>query len=71
VRFTQDAKVHRRSVENLKPENKQPHDDIIEVENYKVDNCRIGIVSYDARRGRSMRLLNCWKAEGVKIGHVA
>jgi 2-oxoglutarate ferredoxin oxidoreductase subunit alpha len=46
VRFTQDAQVHRRIVGRLNAKINDHVDDIVEVENYNVDECKIGIVSY-------------------------
>jgi 2-oxoglutarate ferredoxin oxidoreductase subunit alpha len=70
VRFTQDAKVHRRIVENLNAKINNHTDDIIEVENYKVDNCRIGIVSYGCTSRAVYEAIELMEAQGVKIGHV-
>jgi len=70
VRFTQDARVHRRLVENLNAKINNHTDDIIEVENYKVDNCRIGIVSYGCTSRAVYEAVELMEAEGVKIGHV-
>jgi 2-oxoglutarate ferredoxin oxidoreductase subunit alpha len=70
VRFTQDAKVHRRIVENLNAKINNHTDDIIEVENCKVDNCRIGIVSYGCTSRAVYEAVELMEAQGVKIGHV-
>jgi 2-oxoglutarate ferredoxin oxidoreductase subunit alpha len=70
VRFTQDARVHRRLVENLNAKINNHTDDIIEVENYKVDNCRIGIVSYGCTSRAVYEAVELMEAEGVKIGYV-
>jgi 2-oxoglutarate ferredoxin oxidoreductase subunit alpha len=70
VRFTQDPAVHRRIVESLNAKINNHADDIIEVENYNVDGCEIGIVSFGCTSRAVYEAIERAEAEGIKVGHV-
>jgi 2-oxoglutarate ferredoxin oxidoreductase subunit alpha len=70
VRFTQDPLVHRRIVGKLNAKINNHADDIVEVENYKVDSCEIGIVSYGCTSRAVYEAAELAEAKGIKIGHV-
>ena len=70
VRFTQDPLVHRRIVGKLNAKINNNADDIIEVENYKVDNCDVGIVSYGCTSRAVYEAVESAEAKGIKIGYV-
>jgi 2-oxoglutarate ferredoxin oxidoreductase subunit alpha len=70
VRFTQDAAVHRRIMEALNAKINGHADDIVEVENYKVDDCEVGVVSFGCTSRGVYEAVERAEAEGVRVGHV-
>jgi 2-oxoglutarate ferredoxin oxidoreductase subunit alpha len=70
VRFTQDAQVHRRIVGRLNAKINDHVDDIVEVENYNVDKCRVGIVSYGCTSRAVYEAVERAEAEAIKVGFV-
>jgi 2-oxoglutarate ferredoxin oxidoreductase subunit alpha len=70
VRFTQDAQVHRRIVGNLNAKINDHADDIVEVENYNVDKCKLGIVSYGCTSRAVYEAVERAEAEAIKVGSV-
>jgi 2-oxoglutarate ferredoxin oxidoreductase subunit alpha len=70
VRFTQDPLVHRRIVGNINAKINNHADDIIEVECYNVDKCKVGIVSYGCTSRAIYEAVERAEAEGSKVGFV-
>ena len=70
VRFTQDAQVHRRIVGRLNAKINDHADDIVEVENYNVDKCKVGIVSYGCTSRAVYEAVERAEAEAIKVGFV-
>jgi 2-oxoglutarate ferredoxin oxidoreductase subunit alpha len=70
VRFTQDPVVHRRMVERLNAKINDHVDDIVEVEDYNVDDCAVGVVSYGCTSRAVYEAVELAEAEGVRVGHV-
>jgi 2-oxoglutarate ferredoxin oxidoreductase subunit alpha len=70
VRFTQDAQVHRRIVGRLNAKINDHVDDIVEVENYNVDKCKVGIVSYGCTSRAVYEAVESAEAEAIKVGFV-
>jgi 2-oxoglutarate ferredoxin oxidoreductase subunit alpha len=70
VRFTQDAAVHRRMIEKLNAKINNHAEDIVEVENYKVDDCKVGIVSFGCTSRAVYEAVEHAEAEGIKVGFV-
>ena len=70
VRFTQDPVVHRRVVERLNAKINNHADDIVEVEDYNVDDCRVGIVSFGCTSRAVYEAVERAEAEGIKTGYV-
>lgn len=70
VRFTQDPLVHRRMVGNINAKINNHADDIIEVESYNVDKCKVGIVSYGCTSRAIYEAVERAEAEGSKVGFV-
>lgn len=70
VRFTQDAAVHRRIVQALNAKINNHADDIIEVENYRVDDCDTGIVSFGCTSRAVYEAIESAEAKGFNVGHV-
>jgi 2-oxoglutarate ferredoxin oxidoreductase subunit alpha len=70
VRFTQDALVHRRMVEKLNAKINKHVEDIVEVEEYNVDDCKVGIVSFGCTSRAVYEAVERAEAEGVKTGYV-
>ena len=70
VRFTQDPLVHRRIVGNLNAKINNHAADIVEVESYNVDKCKVAIVSYGCTSRAVYEAVERAEAEGIKIGFV-
>ncbi|HJW97612.1 MAG TPA: 2-oxoacid:acceptor oxidoreductase subunit alpha [Candidatus Bathyarchaeia archaeon] len=70
VRFTQDAAVHRRIVTNLNAKINDNVDDIVEVENYEVENCSVGVVSYGCTSRAVYEAIERAEDKGISVGHV-
>ena len=70
VRFTQDAQVHRRIVGRLNAKINDHVDYIVEVENYNVDKCKVGIVSYGCTSRAVYEAVERAEAEAIKVGFV-
>jgi 2-oxoglutarate ferredoxin oxidoreductase subunit alpha len=70
VRFTQDATVHRRMLEALNAKINNHADDIVEVENYKVEDCDVGIVSFGCTSRAVYEAVETAEAKGLRVGFV-
>jgi len=70
VRFTQDATVHRRMIEKLNAKINNHADEIVEVEDYNVDNCKVGIVSFGCTSRAIYEAVELAEAEGIDVGFV-
>jgi len=70
VRFTQDAAVHRRIVEALNAKINSHVDDIVEVENYRVEGCEVGVVSFGCTSRAVYEAVERAETEGMRVGHV-
>jgi 2-oxoglutarate ferredoxin oxidoreductase subunit alpha len=70
VRFTQDPLVHRRMLSKLNAKINDHADDIVEVEDYNVDDCKVGIVSYGCTSRAVYEATERAEAEGMSTGYV-
>jgi 2-oxoglutarate ferredoxin oxidoreductase subunit alpha len=70
VRFAQDPAVHRRMVERLNAKINNHADDIVEVEDYNVDDCTVGVVSFGCTSRAVYEAVERAEAEGVKAGYI-
>jgi 2-oxoglutarate ferredoxin oxidoreductase subunit alpha len=70
VRFTQDPLVHRRMLSKLNAKVNDHADDIVEVEDYNVDDCKVGIVSYGCTSRAVYEAAERAEAEGTSTGYV-
>jgi 2-oxoglutarate ferredoxin oxidoreductase subunit alpha len=70
VRFTQDPAVHRRMVERLNAKINNHAEDIVEVECYNVDDCKVGIVSFGCTSRAVYEAVERAEAMGIKTGYV-
>ena len=70
VRFTQDPIVHRRMLTSLNAKINGHADDIVEVEDYNVDGCKVGIVSYGCTSRAVYEAVERAEAEGIRAGYV-
>ena len=70
IRFTQDPAVHGRMIEALNAKIDGHSDDIVEVENYKVDDCDVGIVSFGCTSRAVYEAVELAEARGMRVGHV-
>jgi len=70
IRFTQNAAVHRKMLESLNAKIDNHADDIVEVESYNVDDCRVGIVSFGCTSRAVYEAVERAEALGIKTGYV-
>jgi 2-oxoglutarate ferredoxin oxidoreductase subunit alpha len=70
VRFTADPKVHRRMLEAINNKIKKNVDDIVEVETYNIDNCKVGIISFGCTSRAVYEAVEAAEAKGIKTGYV-
>ena len=70
VRFTQDPIVHRRMLTSLNAKINDHADDIVEVEDYNVHECKVGIVSYGCTSRAVYEAVERAEAEGIRAGYV-
>jgi 2-oxoglutarate ferredoxin oxidoreductase subunit alpha len=70
VRFTQDPAVHRRMVERLNAKINNHAEDIVEVECYNVDDCKVGIVSFGCTSRAVYEAVERAETMGIKTGYV-
>ncbi len=70
VRFTQDPTVHRRIVEKLNSKINDNADDIVETEEFNVENCDVGVVSFGCTSRAVYEAIEKAESLGVKVGHV-
>jgi 2-oxoglutarate ferredoxin oxidoreductase subunit alpha len=70
VRFTQDPAVHRRMVERLNAKINNHAEDIVEVECYNVDDCKVGIVSFGCTSRAVYEAVERAEALGIETGYV-
>lgn len=70
IRFTQDPAVHGRMIEALNAKIDGHSDDIVEVENYKVDDCDVGIVSFGCTSRAVYEAVELAEARRMRVGYV-
>jgi 2-oxoglutarate ferredoxin oxidoreductase subunit alpha len=70
IRFTQDPAVHGRMVGALNAKIGNHTDDLVEVENYKVDDCDVGIVSFGCTSRAVYEAVEAAEAKGLRVGFV-
>jgi len=70
VRFTADPTVHRRVVEAINNKIRKNVDDIVEVESYNIEDCRVGIVAYGITSRAIYEAVEEAEKRGVKVGYV-
>ena len=70
VRFTQDPAVHMRMIESLNAKIYGHADDIVDVESYKVDDCKVGVVSFGCTSRAVYEAVERAEASGTKTGYV-
>ncbi len=70
VRFTADPAVHRRVVEAINNKIRKNADDIVEVESYNIEDCKVGIVAYGITSRGIYEAVEEAEKRGVKVGYV-
>lgn len=70
VRFTADPLVHKRLVERINNKIKRHAEEIAEVETYRIDDCKVGIVAFGCTSRAIYEAVECAEAEGIKVGYV-
>ena len=70
MRFTQDGPVHRRMVEALNAKIYGHLSDIVETEDYNVEDCDVGIVSFGCTSRSVYEAIERAESERVRVGHV-
>ena len=69
VRFTADPAVHRRMVEKINNKIRNHADDIVEVESYNIDKCKVGVVAYGAASRAVYEAVEEAEKKGIKVGY--
>ncbi|MEM1563943.1 MAG: 2-oxoacid:acceptor oxidoreductase subunit alpha [Candidatus Bathyarchaeia archaeon] len=70
VRFTADPVVHRRIIEAINNKIRKNVDDIVEVESYDIEDCKVGIVAYGITSRAIYEAVEEAEKIGVKVGYV-
>jgi len=70
VRFTQDAAVHWRMLEAIHAKIYDHVANIVETEQYRVDECDVGIVSYGCVSRAVYETIELAEKRRIKVGHV-
>jgi 2-oxoglutarate ferredoxin oxidoreductase subunit alpha len=70
VRFTADASVHRRVVSSINNKVKDHAEQLGDVESYRVDDCRVGIVSYGCTSRAIYEAVEMAESRGTRVGYV-
>jgi 2-oxoglutarate ferredoxin oxidoreductase subunit alpha len=70
VRFTADPIVHRRVIEAINNKIRKNVDDIVEVESYNIEDCRVGIVAYGITSRAIYEAVEEAEKRRVKVGYV-
>jgi len=70
IRFTADPSVHKRLVERLNNKIQKNAEEIAEVETYKTDDCKIGIVSFGCTSRAVYETVEAAEAKGLNLGFV-
>lgn len=69
IRFTADAQVHRQLIERLNNKIQKQAEELADVETYKIDDCKIGIVSFGCTSRAIYEAAEKAEAKGLKIGY--
>lgn len=70
IRFTADPMVHRRVVEAINNKIRKNVDDIVSVESYNIEDCKVGIVAYGITSRAIYEAVEEAERQGVKVGYV-
>ncbi|MCD6445491.1 2-oxoacid:acceptor oxidoreductase subunit alpha [Candidatus Bathyarchaeota archaeon] len=70
IRFTADPMVHRKLVERLNSKIENHVEEIVEVETYNFDDCKIGIVSFGCTSRAVPEAVEEAEKRGVKAGYI-
>ncbi|MEM3769822.1 MAG: 2-oxoacid:acceptor oxidoreductase subunit alpha [Candidatus Bathyarchaeia archaeon] len=70
VRFTADPVVHRRVIEAINNKIRKNVDDIVEVESYNIEDCKVGMVAYGITSRAIYEAVEEAEKRGVKVGYV-
>mgnify|MGYP001065649534 CR=1 FL=1 len=71
IRFTADPLVHRRMVKRINDKIKNhADDDIVDVESYSIDDCKVGIVSYGCTSRAVYEVVEDAEKRGIRVGYV-
>jgi 2-oxoglutarate ferredoxin oxidoreductase subunit alpha len=70
IRSTADPLIHRRVVEGINNKIKKNVDDIVEVESYNIDDCKVGVIAYGVTSRAIYEAVEEAEKRGVKVGYV-
>jgi 2-oxoglutarate ferredoxin oxidoreductase subunit alpha len=70
IRFTTDPLVHKRLVERLNDKIKNNTKDIIDLESYNIDDCKVGIVTFGCTSRAIYEATEHAQKKGIKTGYV-
>jgi 2-oxoglutarate ferredoxin oxidoreductase subunit alpha len=68
VRFTADPIAHRKLVERLNNKIRKHVDEISDFEDYNIEDCQMGIISYGCTSRAIYEVVEKAEAKGIKIG---
>ncbi len=70
IRFTADSTVHRQLVERLNNKILGHSAELVDVETYNIDDCRIGIVSFGCTSRAIYEAVENAETKGIKVGYI-
>lgn len=70
IRFTTDPLVHRRLVERLNNKITNHKEEISDFEDYNIEDCKIGIISYGCTSRTIYEAVEKAEAKGISVGYI-
>lgn len=70
IRFTADPIVHKKLVERLNSKIENHMEKILDLEDYNIENCQIGIVSYGCTSRAIYEAVEKAESKGIKTGYI-
>jgi len=70
MRFTADPIVHKKLVERLNSKIENHMEKILDLEDYNIENCQIGIVSYGCTSRAIYEAVEKAESKGIKTGYI-
>jgi len=70
LRATSDPEIHRKLVEGIVGKIRDDAQALSDVEQYSVDDCKVGVVSYGCTSRAVYTAIQLAEGRGIKVGHV-